>query len=303
VIIPNRREIGPGGGAMAAPAKTENLIRRTASALVLAPLALAAAFWGGWLFAVACGLTALIVFWEWTGLVARHADWRILAPGIALLFAAALLLQKGAPVAGGAAITIGVLLTGGLAAILGNREGTEISACQVSSGWTAAGLVYASLLPLGLIPLRGDSQMGAAAVFFVFATVWATDIFAYLIGSLVRGPLLWPRLSPKKTWAGAVGGLIGGIAAGSAVAYASAGTQPLIAGLIAVVLSIAAQAGDLFESWVKRRFGAKDSGRLIPGHGGVMDRVDGLLVAGIAAVLIGALRDGMAASARGLLIW
>jgi phosphatidate cytidylyltransferase len=133
--------------------------------------------------------------------------------------------------------------------------------------------------------------------------VWATDIFAYLIGRLLRGPLLWPRVSPKKTWAGAVGGLAGGIAAGSAVAYASAGTQPLIAGFLAVMLSIAAQAGDLFESWVKRRYGAKDSGRLIPGHGGVMDRVDGLLIAGLAAVLIGALRGGTAASARGLLLW
>jgi phosphatidate cytidylyltransferase len=295
VIIPNRRDTGPAGGAKAAPAETENLLRRTASALVLAPLAIAAALWGGWLFAAACAITAVIVLWEWTGLVAR-ADWRIAAPGVAVLCAAAVLLQQRQPLAAGAAIAIGALIAAGAPVMLRNREGA-------SPAWIASGVVYAGIIPMALIPLRSDPEMGPAALLFVFATVWATDIFAYLIGRLLRGPLLWPRLSPKKTWAGAIGGLAGGIAAGSAVAYASAGTQPLIAGFLAVMLSIAAQAGDLFESWVKRRYGAKDSGRLIPGHGGVMDRVDGLLVAGLAAVLIGVLRDGTAASARGLLLW
>jgi phosphatidate cytidylyltransferase len=296
VIIPNRRDTGPGGGAKAAPAETENLLRRTASALVLAPLAIGAAVWGGWLFAAACAITAVIVLWEWTGLVARATDWRIVAPGVAVLCAAAVLLQQKAPFAAGAAIAIGASITAGAAMMLRNREGA-------SPAWMASGVVYAGIIPMALIPLRSDPEMGPAALFFVFATVWATDIFAYLIGGMLRGPLLWPRLSPKKTWAGAIGGLTGGIAAGSAVAYASAGTQPLIAGFLAVMLSIAAQVGDLFESWVKRRYGAKDSGRLIPGHGGVMDRVDGLLVAGLVAVLIGALRDGTAASARGLLLW
>jgi phosphatidate cytidylyltransferase len=295
VIIPNRRDTGPGGGAKAAPAETENL-RRTASALVLAPLAIAAALWGGWLFAAACAITAVIVLWEWTGLVAGAADWRIIAPGVAALCAAAVLLQQRQPLAAGAAIAIGASIVAGATVMLRNRAGA-------SPAWIASGVVYASIIPMALIPLRSDPEMGPAALFFVFATVWATDIFAYLIGRLLRGPLLWPRVSPKKTWAGAIGGLAGGIAAGSAVAYASAGTQPLIAGLLAVMLSIAAQVGDLFESWVKRRYGAKDSGRLIPGHGGVMDRVDGLLVAGLAAVLIGALRGGTAASARGLLLW
>jgi phosphatidate cytidylyltransferase len=308
VIIPNRRDTGPGGGAKAAPTETENLLRRTASALVLAPLAIAVALWGGWLFATACAITAVIVVWEWTVLVARAADWRIVAPSAAVLCAVAVLLQQKAPLAAGAAIAIGASIAAGATAMLRNRESAGISPSGISpSGfspaWIACGVVYASIIPMGLIPLRSDPDIGPAALFFVFATVWATDIFAYLIGNMLRGPLLWPRLSPKKTWAGAIGGLAGGIAAGAAVAYASAGTQPLIAGFLAMILSIAAQAGDLFESWVKRRFGAKDSSRLIPGHGGVMDRVDGLLVAGLAAFLIGALRAGTAASARGLLLW
>ena len=164
-------------------------------------------------------------------------------------------------------------------------------------------MVYAGIVLICPIVLRSDPEMGLAAILFLFATVWATDIFAYLVGRTLGGPLLWRRVSPKKTWAGAIGGLAGGIAAGSAVAYASAGTQPLVAGVLALILSIAAQFGDLLESWVKRRFGAKDASTLIPGHGGVMDRVDGLLLAALAAVLIGALRMGMAASARGLLLW
>jgi phosphatidate cytidylyltransferase len=151
--------------------------------------------------------------------------------------------------------------------------------------------------------LRGDPEYGFAALLFLFATVWATDICAYLIGRAVGGPLLWPQLSPKKTWAGAVGGLFGGVAAGIVVAYASGGTSPAVAGILALVLSIAGQGGDLFESAIKRRFGVKDAGNLIPGHGGVMDRLDGFLVAALVAVFIGVVHDGVAAPGRGLLVW
>jgi phosphatidate cytidylyltransferase len=100
-----------------------------------------------------------------------------------------------------------------------------------------------------------------------------------------------------------MGGLVGGVAAGTAVAYASVGVAPAVAGGLALILSIVAQGGDLFESAVKRRFGAKDAGSLIPGHGGVMDRLDGFIVAALVAVLIGSLHQGMATPARGLLIW
>jgi phosphatidate cytidylyltransferase len=122
---------------------------------------------------------------------------------------------------------------------------------------------------------------------FIFAVVWATDIFAYFIGRAIGGPKLAPPISPGKTWSGAIGGTLASVLAGLAVVYLAG--EPVGFGLVAVILllSIASQIGDLFESWIKRRFGVKDSSRLIPGHGGVMDRVDGLVSACFVAFLVG----------------
>ena len=169
--------------------------------------------------------------------------------------------------------------------------------------WAAGGVVYAGALLIAPAMLRSDPQWGLAALLFLFANVWATDIFAYFCGRAIGGPLLWPRVSPKKTWSGAVGGLAGGVAASVAVAYASGVGKLGIVGVMACVLSVLAQAGDLFESSVKRRFGAKDASHLIPGHGGLMDRLDGFIVAALAALLIGIVHQGIAAPARGLLLW
>jgi len=298
VIIPNRHDPQPGGKAVVIPEEMRNFARRAASASVLGPVAILAAYFGGWVFVTACAIVAGLVLWEWTHLIARSADWRILAPGLAALLIAAILTREGEPAAAIGAITIGALFAGGAVAVRPHADRTTHSAL-----WAATGVVYAGIAFMAPAVLRSDPEKGFAALVFLFATVWATDIFAYLVGRSVRGPLLWPRLSPKKTWAGAVGGLAGGVAAGSLVAYASAGTNPVVAGFLALVLSIAAQGGDLFESSVKRRFGAKDAGALIPGHGGMMDRVDGFLVAAVLALVVGALRLGMAASAQGLLVW
>ena len=171
------------------------------------------------------------------------------------------------------------------------------------AGWMLAGLVYAGVLLLGPIILRRDPALGLVAILFLFAIVWVTDIAAYFVGRALGGPKLWPAVSPKKTWSGAVGGTLGGVAAGILVIkLAGLVVAPMLV-FVAICLSIIAQAGDLLESAMKRHFGAKDASQLIPGHGGLMDRLDGFLTAVAAAVMVGLLRGGLEGPARGLLVW
>jgi phosphatidate cytidylyltransferase len=137
----------------------------------------------------------------------------------------------------------------------------------------------------------------------LFAIVWATDIAAYFAGRALGGPKLMPRVSPKKTWSGALAGTVAAVLVAVAIAK-SAGLAGLVAiAIMAISLSVVAQAGDLFESALKRRFGAKDSSHLIPGHGGLMDRLDGFVAAAFLAAVIGLLRGGFEAPGRGLLVW
>ncbi|HEX4040175.1 MAG TPA: phosphatidate cytidylyltransferase [Xanthobacteraceae bacterium] len=272
---------------------------RLASALVLAPLAIAAAYIGGWLFVCVFGVAAIVVLWEWTVLAFGDAEPRVLVPGTVSMLLAAGLAGEGQAAAALGIVALGTLLAGGSLAGWPPRRYPGVN----SPAWGAAGVIYAGAALLGPVLMRADPEQGFAAVLYLFAIVWATDVLAYLVGRAVGGPLLWPGLSPKKTWAGAAGGLAGGVAAGTAVAYASVGAAPLVAGVLALILSLLSQGGDLMESAVKRRFGAKDASHLIPGHGGVMDRLDGFLVAALTAVVIGSLHRGIAAPAQGLLLW
>jgi len=169
--------------------------------------------------------------------------------------------------------------------------------------WMIAGLLYAGVIALAPIILRRDPALGFVAIVFLFAVVWVTDIAAYFAGRALGGPKLWVAVSPNKTWSGALGGALGGvIAALLVVKVAGLVIAPMLI-LVALALSIASQAGDLLESALKRQFGAKDAGALIPGHGGLMDRLDGFLTAVLAAVMVGLLREGFDGSARGLLVW
>jgi phosphatidate cytidylyltransferase len=276
------------------------LALRVCSAVVLAPLALGIAYIGDWAFVLFWTVAAMLVLWEWTALVAGRDQRPILMTGGAsVLLAIALAASVGSAATGVyearlfAAVT--VLVMGMLgAAALAPRE---------QRAWVAAGIPYAGAIGIAPVVLRSDAVLGFTAIVFLFAIVWATDIFAYFIGRAAGGPKLAPRFSPKKTWSGALGGTAAAVVVAIVIAKTAglSGLAPIA--IIAVLLSIASQAGDLFESLLKRRFGAKDSGHLIPGHGGLMDRLDGFVAAAVLAALIGLARGGLEAPARGLLMW
>jgi phosphatidate cytidylyltransferase len=270
-----------------------NLLLRVASAAVLLPLVVALAYLDGWPFLILCVLGSGGILWEWTRLVAGAPSYTILAPGWASLLAAFVLAGTDKPGLAVTALAIGAALT----AIAAARW------LPPRSVWAAGGVIYAGVAFLGPALLRRDAELGFAAFLFLAATVWTTDTFAYFVGRAIGGPLLWPRVSPNKTWSGVMGGLAGGVAGGTLVAYANGlGGLPIV-GVVALALSASAQAGDLLESAVKRRFGVKDTSGLIPGHGGLMDRLDGFLVAALAALLIGISHQGTDAPAQGLLVW
>lgn len=255
-----------------------NLQQRVVSGVVLAAIVLALTYVGGLPFRLLCAAIAAAMFYEWSAMSvdARNAGARVVA-GAGL---AAVLM---ALVGGLSAAAILAIL--GAAVIIALLHGFFVR----SGYWSAAGLAYAGLSGLSLAMLRGDGREGLTAILFLFAVVWATDILAYFVGRTVGGPKLAPAISPGKTWSGAIGGAVAGVTAGGALAHAAG--LGAIGGLVlvALLLSVAGQIGDLFESWVKRRHHVKDSGSLIPGHGGVMDRVDGLVVAALALYLIGGL--------------
>ena len=283
-------------GRGAAGAGAPNLIMRVASAAVLAPIVLAIAYLGGWIFLTLCGFAAAGIFREWMHLAAGRAELRLLAPVWAALLAALVLVGLAYPATAALALALGAAVTGAVTLAGAGAPGISVM-------WAAGGAIYAGIGFLGPALLRHDGKFGFQAFLFVAIIVWMTDILAYFVGRAVGGPRLWPSVSPNKTWSGAVGGLIGGVAGGLVVAYASGLGRLASLGVIALALSLLAQAGDLFESAVKRRFGAKDAGRIIPGHGGLMDRLDGFLFAAAAAAAIGILHAGTAAAAQGLLLW
>jgi phosphatidate cytidylyltransferase len=267
-----------------------DLMLRVCSTLVLAPLAIAAAYLGGWPFAIFWSLAAIGVFWEWSSLVAGEGRGAVAAVG-GVLLAVSSALAAGGRLVGAIIVTATAIV------------GTASMAPAQHRGWVAGGVPYAGAIGIAPIALRSDSEDGFVAVMFLFAIVWTTDIAAYFLGRMIGGPKLLPRVSPKKTWSGAIGGMAAAVLVALAVAKAAGLSGLVPIALLAATLSFVAQAGDLFESQLKRRFGAKDSSHLIPGHGGLMDRLDGFVLAAAVAALIGILRGGVEAPAHGLLIW
>ena len=280
----------------AAPAATEaapesnsrNLLMRIVVAAVLIPLAVAIAYFGGWLWIALVTAAAIGLFVEWLAVVG-------LAGTVALAIRGGVALALG-----GICFAVGridaalIVLTIGLVAV--------VSTAPDRRSWAAAGFCYAAAAEIASVLLRLDPVMGFAALMFVLVIVWVTDSGGYFAGRGIGGPKLWPRVSPKKTWAGAVGGFVASLAVGYGFAVFDLGrTVPLL--LAAAVLSVASQLGDLLESAVKRRFGVKDSSHIIPGHGGLMDRLDGFVAAVVLAALFGFLRGGADGVGRGLMIW
>lgn len=255
----------------------------------LALVALAVAIAGGWVTVIGATIVTAIVGWEWTRITVPRAQsaW---APPLAIpAFAAVSVI-----VAGFEAYVAAVIVAAGSAVLMG---------VALRSVWAFGGIVYAAALGIALVALRLDPVDGLVAVFFLFAVVWGADTGAYTVGRTLGGPKLWPRVSPKKTWSGFIGGLAVGVAVGLAVIAIADRPITLTLAVIALGLALVSVAGDLFESAVKRRFGVKDSSHIIPGHGGVMDRVDALLFAAAAATLIGWLHGGQDAVGQGLLRW
>jgi phosphatidate cytidylyltransferase len=271
-----------------APGK--ELALRVASAFVLAPLAIAVTYVGGWPFIVFWGLAAAGVLWEWMLLVAPDDRRTTLTTGAASLALAIALAGSDRRLAAVIVIAMGTLAVASLAPAARRL-------------WIAGGVPYAGAIGLAPVVLRSDAEHGFLAVIFLYAIVWTTDVVGYFVGRAVGGPKLMPRISPGKTWSGAIGGTVAAIAVGTATANAAGLTGLPAVAMIAAALSIVAQAGDLFESGLKRRFGAKDSSHIIPGHGGLMDRLDGFVAAAVLAALVGLLRGGVEAPGRGLLVW
>jgi len=160
--------------------------------------------------------------------------------------------------------------------------------------WGLAGIVYLGLAGIAFLFLRIGSHNGLATAVWLFLVVAASDIGGYFAGRMIGGPKLWPRVSPKKTWAGTAGGAVLAMAAGGSFAAATEGGPVWAVCLISAVTALVSQAGDLAESALKRHFGVKDSGRLLPGHGGAMDRFDGLVAAALLTGIVTWWRGGTA---------
>jgi len=272
------------------PLSANNLALRVLSAVVLAPLALFAAYLGGWPFALFWGAAALAVLWEWITLVVGPAYRLIFSSCGAAIVIAGFVAWLGRPVA--------ALLMVGLGAFA-----AAVFAPPERRLGVSIGVGYGGAMLLAPMFLRADSIYGFVVIVLLFAIVWTTDIVGYFAGRAFGGPKLLPSVSPKKTWSGAIAGAAGAVIAALLVVGLVGSFNSLAIIIIALVLSVLAQFGDLFESWVKRQFGAKDSSHLIPGHGGVMDRLDGFWAAAFAACLIGLLRGGFDGPGRGLLLW
>lgn len=284
-MSPSRHDNSNGGGG-----SFRDLARRAASAAVLACAAITLTWAGSVPFTILCCLGAAILCWEWNRLLRGEAIglpmW-IHGAGAVAACIAVLALSLNAASA--------ILLAATLAVFLVPQSGSDRL-------WSGLGIFYLGLAPVLLIALRANSNDGLLAILLLFLVVWSADTAAYFAGRAIGGPKLAPAISPGKTWSGCVAGLLAPAVLAAAYAAWLGEGSPMMLGFVGFVLALASQAGDLAESAIKRRFGVKDSGSILPGHGGLFDRVDGLIGATLAAGFIVWCRSGTV-SPRALLIW
>jgi phosphatidate cytidylyltransferase len=275
----------PSGPQGPRPWYATELGARVASALVLGIVALLAAYQGGAPFALFWLVAGGAILYEWTTVAGLEPRGRLrLAFGACLAGLTAVSILHGSLVLGLAVFGAGALA----GAVLARDSHDRL--------WALAGLFCAAIVTIVPPVVREHPELGVTGLLWMFAVVWTTDVTAYFVGRRVGGPKLWPRVSPKKTWSGFCGGFVGGVGAGLLVGVVAQrlGWVPVVSLTWVLVLSalasLVSQAGDLAESALKRHFDVKDSGHLIPGHGGVMDRLDGFFAVAVmvGAVLLGA---------------
>jgi phosphatidate cytidylyltransferase len=244
--------------------KASELKLRIISALALAAGILAATWLGGWPFKIVWAIVGGLMSYEWLRIMGVERPMAVLASGLVMVSAALVGLVSFGPLA----LMIGALV----AAAAGASPGLRLLGM--------IGIAYGAVIAFGPTILRNIPVHGLTIIVWTFAVVWTTDVAAYFTGRALGGPKLSPRFSPKKTWSGAVGGAVAGTLAGMGIwwistAYGHAPPMSLmLCGVLSLVASALGQVGDIAESAFKRRFGVKDSGTLIPGHGGFMDRLD-----------------------------
>jgi len=274
------------------PRGLSNLNKRILSAAVLLPLVIVAIYFGHPYFTILVAVFAGFMAWEWTRIVAHER-----APGqtspspvptariwwafalVSVATAVLAVLHVGFPFLNGnvwGEIAVGTLVVAGVGAVMDPSR----------AAWYAAGVVYVSVPAVALVVIRLDPTLGQVTLLWIIALVVLADTGGYLVGRTVGGPKLAPRISPNKTWSGLGGAVLGAAVAGLSVAFVLNHTNVWMLTLISAVLGLLEQGGDLVESAFKRHFGVKDTSQIIPGHGGVLDRVDGLLAVAVAVLAI-----------------
>lgn len=278
-VEPPPEDVGP---------PSPDLAARLVSAIVFAAVAIGFAWAGQKPFAVLVLAVVLVMSWEWGRIVrGTERDLSLLVHGTAVA-AATVLTALGYAAMGLAVVVIGAIIVLPL----------EFGARPLIS---AAGVLYTGLPAVALLWIRGDEPMGFLAVLFILIVVWTTDTAAFIAGRAIGGPRLAPRISPNKTWAGLAGGIVASALA-SVVFGLATGLPVAKLTLSGLLMGLVAQGGDLMESALKRACGVKDASNLIPGHGGFMDRMDGVVAAAIAAALVGLWVDA-SAPATALFSW